>query len=172
MKIACRQRAVQVLCGLFFTLLNGLCAEVQLIWDPSGSPDVVAYRLYQTESTNAWPVGWNAVATKTNALSSEPDLSFVITNLALGTHRWVLTAISAFDVESEPSNEAALILEKPSPPLRLRVGGAGSASVTTTLMRSFDLQNWEPMHVWTEPTNAASYFCLQFQHTQPPPDPE
>jgi hypothetical protein len=143
--------------------MSGIGIEVQLTWDPSDSPDVVAYRLYETESTNVWPIGWMSVATKTNL--RETDLTFAITNLSLGTHRWVLTAITAFGVESDPSNEAALTLEKPSPPLQLRVGSPGTANTITTLQRSFDLQTWEPVYTWTESTNSVSFFRLQLQNT-------
>src|SRR5687767_6004504 len=106
MKMVRKRIAIITFFGLLLLALNSISAEVQLVWDPSESPDVTAYTLYYTATTNVWPTGWMAVATKTN-LSPHAELTFVITNLSLGTHRWVLTATSAFGVESDPSNEAS-----------------------------------------------------------------
>jgi hypothetical protein len=162
MRIGRKGTAFAAVCVFCFAALRVVGVEVRLVWESSQSPDVTAYRLYHTTTmTNPWPIGWDLVVTKTNVVPSDPDLTIVLTNLSLGSHRWVLTAVTAYDVESDPSNEASIRLEKPTPPWGLQ---AGSPGTTTVLSRSLDLQTWEPIYTWTDSTNSVAFFRLEMRN--------
>ena len=144
------------LLGLLFAVLNATAADITLLWDPSESPGVTSYKVYHTVSAHEWPTAWTAVANTTN-------LTFVHTNVHGGTHRWVLTAIGAYGVESEPSAEVSLALEAPAAPLQLSAKVGGRPGTTATLYRSRDLQSWERVFIWAELTNTPSFYRIELE---------
>lgn len=131
-----------------------MAGKARLFWLPSESPDVTAYNVYHTTTANPWPVGWHVVSTGT-------EVSFTHTNLGAGNHRWVVTAVGAFGVESDPSEEVELALTKPAAPMWMKVHPIATTNIAATLYRSLDAQDWERVGVWNMPTNSTAFFYLE-----------
>jgi hypothetical protein len=144
-------------CALFVFLPTSNGAAVRIRWDRSESTDVFSYRVYHSANlTGSLPTKWELVGSTIN-------LTFLHTNLALGTHRWFVTAV-AFGVESEPSPEVSLTITKPSPPLQ--VGARMAGTNVSALFRSTDLVKWEKLCQWDEPADEMSFFRIELQELQ------
>ncbi len=116
-------------------------ASIQLAWDPSSSPDVVAYRVH----VGTTPGGYSRSIRVGNVTS------YTVTELEPGeTYHFAVTAISWNELESDYSNPVSASLEEVSRPV-LRgsmVGGAfqivSDSPVTRTYIvdQSSDLREW------------------------------
>jgi hypothetical protein len=150
---------------LFIVAASAFSAEVKLYWDPSESEYVVSYKVYHASSdAEVTPLKWRLLSTTTN-------LMFVHTNLSPGLHRWFITAVNAFGMESERSPEVSLNLQKPLPPALPRSQTTGIASAT--LLRSTDLEHWKELYTWHEiSTNDVAYFAIRLNGGAPQPDLE
>lgn len=86
--------------------------NIEFGWDANTEADLAGYRLYQSESSGEYVKG-NFIAE-----IPAPTISYVLEDIAEGTHCWVLTAYDVSGNESGWSNEVTLTVDltAPAPP--------------------------------------------------------
>ena len=103
----------RILACLFALAVAATAANVTLEWDPCDpAQGVVEYRLYE-QVGEGWVQVGSVPATET---------TITLTNVAVGPHTWVATAVNSAALESGHSNEASTTVLAPlQPPAGLRV---------------------------------------------------
>lgn len=105
---SCRLRISQIAVFIFllvcFSAPAQSLSEVGLAWEASTDPAVASYRLY---------VGWGS-GSYTEAIECGTNLTATVPDLVVGdTYYFVVRAVSAENVESEPSNEVVYTVPEP-----------------------------------------------------------
>jgi len=103
--------------------------NVGLAWNPSVSPDVVGYKIYQGPASRTYSTNYNAGNTT----------NFIVAVDAGSTNFFAATAYTSAGLESPFSTEASYVAPLPTPP------STGAVYyVNTTVETNSDLKTWTP----------------------------
>ncbi len=119
------QVAVFILLLLCFNAPAQSLSEVSLAWEASTDPAVASYRLYVGLGSGSY----------TEAFECGTNLTATVPDLVVGsTYYFVVRAVSAEDVESEPSNEVTYTVPQPD---SIQVASYVSSFTAGTLRNDF-----------------------------------